>query len=166
MFLRLFLFITIFAMLSSCITVPGAKDQHWGYFEEWDINRDIKVDANEFLHGYVDHDFFKKWAGRKSEISTAIMTSRLAEDGNKLTEALISSRDLNSTASAQGDSVDQTSGDQTNDALPAIINEVDKNNDQSISREEWAQEMFRLADENNDGSLTPIEFYLWQVLRP
>ena len=166
MFKRLFLFITIFALLSACITLPGAKDQHWGYFEDWDINSDLKLDANEFLHSYVESDFFEKWAGRKSEISTTKMISRLAEDGNKMTEALISSRDLNSVASAQRDSVDQASGDKTNDALPAIINEVDKNNDQSISREEWAQEMFRLADENNDGSLTPIEFYLWQVLRP
>jgi hypothetical protein len=162
--MKLFVFAAISALVASCITVPGAKDQHWGYFEDWDINRDLRVDASEFAHSYVEHDFFEKWAGRKSKVRASQLVSRLENDGNKLGKAVIASRDLNSVASAQRDSVH--SGDNTNDVLPAIINEVDRNNDQYISREEWATEMFSVADENNDQSLTAIEFYLWQVLRP
>jgi hypothetical protein len=50
--------------------------------------------------------------------------------------------------------VNRASGVNTSDVLPDIINEIDSDNDQSISREEWAQEMFNVADENDDQSVT------------
>ena len=149
--------------ITGCATFPKSpREDQWSYFEEWDSNRNVSIDSTEFFRGYIEQDFFTTWAGKKKEIDSEVLAAKLDNADNRLKKALAYSNH-DSVASARRQS-GISSDNQTHSTLE-FVNKADRNTNRRITEEEWASAMFKVADENSDGVLTPIEFYLWQLLR-
>jgi hypothetical protein len=156
--------LSIFLLLSACATSPSlSREDEWAYFEHWDPDRDTHLDINEFTKGYRESKFFRVWAGRRKSVSNAKLVALLGDANGGLKRKLTSRAEQNGVASARAGN--GKSDDRSTDALSSFVTGADINNDNSITQDEWARAMFDVADQNHDQSVTPIEFYLWQLLR-
>lgn len=162
--MRILLFISLVAALSACSPLPS-REERWAYFEDWDINKDSKLDAREFQQGYEEAGFFDIWAGKKKKsISNHALSERLSASPENLKRSLSASLNKDTAASNRNDENDSHST-PANDALPFFVDRTDENNDGNVNSQEWGRAMYKVADENSDLIVSPLEFYLWQLLR-
>jgi hypothetical protein len=153
------IFILLVATISSCTTLPRlSREEQWAYFEDWDVDDDTKLNADEFGRGYMESGFFHTWAGKRKSLKASELTEKLQGTTNKMRRSVSLSLAQDTIASTKSEEIN-------NDAVPAFVDRADENNDGIVTDQEWARVMYLLADENSDRVVSPLEFYLWQLLR-
>jgi hypothetical protein len=154
------LFLLLIAFLSACAPATRLpREQEWAYFEDWDIDNDLKLDAQEFTRGYAESRWFRTWAGRAKSIKNSELTEKLAGATNDMKMSIALSVGQDTVASTKSEAPN------SQEALPAFVDRTDDNDDGTVTNQEWARAMYMLADENYDLSISPLEFYRWQLLR-
>src|SRR5689334_5279345 len=165
MAMRILFLLLVAAGMSACSTLPhNSREVQWAYFEDWDLDKNSKLDAGEFARGYQKNNFFQTWAGKKKSISNKQLVEKLSASPTNLKKSLYASLVKDTAASNRNDATDSRST-PANDALPFFVENSDQNNNGNIDAQEWGQAMYKVADENSDLTVSPLEFYLWQLLR-
>lgn len=124
--------------IQSCFFHPyfKDKDREWLYFEDWDTNKDLTIDKNEFTTGFEEHKMIRRISPKAQPISYAEFDSVVV----RLT---------------------RNAGEHKEEKATAVS--LDTNGDQKLSEPELATGMFVIADDNKDDKLSGLEFYEWEV---
>ena len=123
-------------VVQSCFFHPYYEKEKWLYFEDWDTNKDLVIDRDEFTTGFEKHKMIEKISANPQSIGYSDFDSLVA----KLTKSV---------------------GEHRNDKATAAS--LDTNGDQKLSEPELATGMFVIADDNKDNKLSGLEFYEWEV---
>ena len=158
------LILIVLFVSTSCSILPNSREAQWAYFEDWDLDDDLMLDVREFEQGYVESGFFRTWAGKKKSVSNKSLADKLGGAQNNMKRALVASVGKDTVASNRNAGANSSS-DVYNAAIPSFIDRADSDGDGNVSDQEWARAMNQLADENHDQAVSPLEFYLWQLLR-
>jgi len=112
------------------------KDREWWYFEDWDTNKDMAIDKNEFTTNFEKHQVIRRISPIKQPIGYATFDSLVV----KFTRNTVGHRE---------------------DKASAASFDIDGN--QKFSEQELATVMFIIADDNRNNELSGLEFYEWEV---
>jgi hypothetical protein len=112
------------------------KESDWWYLEDWDINKDMVIDKDEFTTSFEKYEMIRKISANAQPVGYAVFDSLVV----RLTR--------------------NTGEHQENKPTAASF---DTNGDQKLSEPELAAGMFVIADDNRDNKVSGLEFYEWEV---
>jgi len=177
-----FLIITMLtaAIASSCgIFGTHQPSKDWAYLDQWDKNSNERLNLDEFVGGYHEAGFFKRWNEKSRPISDSTFLQRifvvLDTDKNlSLDSTEYNSRrvlwafpgtmklkewDENHNNILERDEFLQKAGSEK------LALYFDLSADGLITEEEMAQAMFVVCDKDHDDKVSGMEFYLWEMYR-
>ncbi len=176
-YLLLPFFILIAAGCESLRVHTSKKD--WAGLEHWDANGNATLDLDEFVKGYSKKDFFDRWDTRSRKISDSVFLYQMfafldRNHNNVLDSAEYSSRRILWTFSGtkrlkkwdeNKDKIIQRNEFMERARDENIAGAFDIIADGQITESEMAEGMFDVCDKDHDGTVSGMEFYLWEVYR-
>jgi Ca2+-binding EF-hand superfamily protein len=159
--------------------ITGCSSSLIASYDNWDMDGDNILSAHEFNTGYSKSNFFKKWSKKKS-ITYSNFYSRLFTSADYDNDRQLTSREFSSKLLyfIRGIALDDFS--KWDNDSNSILNEMefmskiktvsvadrwDTSMDGRISEQEFADQMFKLADVNSDGFVNIVEFNIWNANR-
>jgi hypothetical protein len=169
--------LVLITSVTGCSHEANLKKGQWAYFEKWDRDADVILTLDEFMSGYKSSGFFSRWDRKENSITQAALCDSVFRALDRTKDSRLDSVELHTNEAFffVGDSIQSiidpaefqlTKAQFTNQVCDTqIANTFDKQRDQQISSEEMANAMFEICDTNDDGNVSSLEFYLWQVYR-
>jgi hypothetical protein len=74
--------------VSSC-SYKSIHNDNWVYFEDWDMNDNLRIDSAEFVSGYLRDDVFEREKAKTASVEETAKSSFETCDENK--DGLVSS---------------------------------------------------------------------------
>ena len=162
-------------LLTACATYETKlKSADWAYYERWDQDDDLSLDANEFTSSYVASDFFSRWGKNAHSIAVPAFCDSAFNMLDDSRDGALDSIELSSRKVYYlvGDSIPpvgpvKITKDEFDERIcrGQMLARFDKGTDQAVSETDMANAMFAICDSNHDGAVSSLEFYLWQVYR-
>ena len=165
------------ACLFSCVGSRVAVDDQWAVYEDWDLNRNDKIEESEFIECYLDNKFFQRWTGRSRDLSCEQLETTMFNSLDRNKDAELDSAEWNGLRANYyfGQQIPRE-WDLDNNSHISML-ELKKNSDGIISEDfdpdsnskisplEMAQAMFDRIDDDKDGKIGALEFYHWLIYR-
>lgn len=154
---------------------------NWVQLDQWDLNKDDKLDSDEFKSGYLNQYLYKAWTADAESMSCLSMVRILFRRIDDNHDGALDSIEINGRklryligqagvrllskmlkSDTQVDSIQfiTRAGDEM------ICRIFDSDGDGMITTNEFSEEMFLVGDQDKDGVLGGMEFYLWQIYQP
>lgn len=167
-------------VLSACSSHKQAYP-NWVQLDQWDLNENDKLDSSEFKNGYLNQHVYKWWTADAESMGCQSMLPMLFRRIDYNHDGALDSIEINrrslrypigqagvtllSMKLKRDTQVDSTQF-LTWAAKENFCRIFDSDGNGMITANELSKEMFLIGDQDKNGFLGGMEFYLWQIYQP